>query len=306
MSPRRSDFDVSNRVKTTDAIAVNTEINRIYGHLYPGQETRQLDQAFRDATSLYQGKYPGYRGCDTPYHDIQHVLDVTLAMARLIDGYECGGIGVERLDAPLFRLGVVVALFHDCGYLLKLDDTEHGNGGEVTLTHVSRGADFLRQYLPGIGMGDVADVAARLIHFTGFETPVAKIDVPTLRHKLLGNLLGSADIIAQMSDRCYLEKCRDRLYPEFVAGGVTTKHTGSGEVVVFSSPEDLVIKTPQFYRTASRRLDSELGGAYRYAKEHFGGNNLYMDAVKQNVRFAERIGQDGKVELRRHPPSEYF
>jgi hypothetical protein len=109
-----------------------------------------------------------------------------------------------------------------------------------------------------------------------------------------------------MSDRCYLEKCRDRLYPEFVAGGITTNQTGSGEVVVFASPDDLVIKTPQFYKTASQRLDNELGGAYRYASEHFGGNNLYMEALKQNVRFAERIGEQGRVELRRHPPSEYF
>ena len=36
----------------------------------------------------------------------------------------------------------------------------------------------------------------------------------------LGHLLGTADMIAQMADRCYLEKCRDRLYPEFVLGGV--------------------------------------------------------------------------------------
>ena len=27
-------------------------------------------------------------------------------------------------------------------------------------------------------------------------------------------------MIAQMADRCYLEKCRDRLYAEFVLGGV--------------------------------------------------------------------------------------
>ena len=36
----------------------------------------------------------------------------------------------------------------------------------------------------------------------------------------VGHLLGTADMIAQMADRCYLEKCRDRLYAEFVLGGV--------------------------------------------------------------------------------------
>src|SRR5262249_47513696 len=122
-------------------------------------------------------------------------------------------------------------------------------------------------------------------------------------YRLVGSLLGSADIIAQMSDRCYLEKCRDRLFPEFVAGGITRKQTGKGEVIVFSSAEDLVRKTPSFYANASRRLDSDLGGCYQYPKTHFGGTNLYMDAVQKNVRFAERIGSGANVTLRRHPPS---
>jgi hypothetical protein len=72
--------------------------------------------------------------------------------------------------------------------------------------------------------------------------------------------------------------------------------------VVFASADDLVRKTPAFYATASKRLDVELGGMYRYAKQHFGGNNLYLDAVKQNVRFAERIAETGHMGLRRHLP----
>jgi hypothetical protein len=304
MSIRRSEFDVANLVNTTDATAVNAEVNRIYDRLYPGQLTRHLDLAFRDAAALYRGAYPGYRSCDTSYHDIQHVLDVTLAMARLIDGYERGGIGAARLDAPLFRLGVVVALFHDCGYLLKRNDTEHRNGGEVTLTHVSRGADFLRQYLPSIGMGDVADVAANLIHFTGFETPVAMIDVPTLRHKLLGNLLGSADIIAQMSDRCYLEKCKDRLYPEFVAAGITSKRLPNGETdVIYASGADLVLKTPKFCDGAVRRLERDLDGAHHCVTAHFGGEHLYLDELGKNIQHARGLDL-GEVQsaLKRNPP----
>jgi len=111
-------------------------------------------------------------------------------------------------------------------------------------------------------MGEVADVAASLIHFTGYEIPVAEIKVPSLGYKLLGSLLGSADIIAQMSDRCYLEKCRDRLYPEFLAGGIARKRLPDGnEEVLYESGEDLVRKTPHFYQGASRRLDADLGGA---------------------------------------------
>jgi len=171
----------------------------------------------------------------------------------------------------------------------------HRNGGELTLTHVSRGARFLQRYLPGIGMGDMADIAANLIHFTGYEKPIAQIEVPTLRHKLLGSLLGSADIIAQMSDRCYLEKCRNRLYPEFLAGGIARKRLPNGEEeVVFESGDDLVMKTPKFYEGAMRRLEKDLDGCYRYAEHHFGGQDLYLMGIDKNVKFAQAIseGQD--------------
>src|SRR5216117_3242958 len=143
---RGNEYDVSCRVNTTDSALVNTEVNRIFLELYPRSAPAQIDRAFGDLTTMYRGHRPGYHACDTAYHDIQHVLEVTLAMARLIDGYERARMGLEPLDAAMFRLGVITALFHDCGYIRTLDDRQHKNGGELTLTHVSRGA--LSQGLP--------------------------------------------------------------------------------------------------------------------------------------------------------------
>src|SRR5215203_1988967 len=136
---RGNEYDVSLQVRTTDPQAVNDEVDRIYRDLYQGAPTDLLDQAFRDMAKLYRGEYPGYHACDTAYHDAQHVLDVTLAMARLINGYERGRIGVQPIDDSLFRLGVITALFHDCGYVRQLSDHKHKNGAEMTLTHVTRG-----------------------------------------------------------------------------------------------------------------------------------------------------------------------
>jgi hypothetical protein len=302
---RGNEYDVSCRINTTDSVVVNAEVDQIFLDLYPDASTAQIDQAFSDVTQLYRGQYPGFHACDTPYHDAQHVLDVTLAMARLIDGYERGRIGAEPLDAPMFRVGVIVALFHDCGYVRTLDDTVHKNGGELTLTHVSRGAQFLRQYLPKIGMGDAADIAAALIHFTGYELPISQIKVPTLGYKLLGSLLGSADIVAQMADRCYLEKCRDRLYPEFVDAGIARKRLPDGqEEVVYASGNDLVIKTPRFYQGATKRLETDLGGCHNYAERHFGGQHLYLEELEKNIQFAQGLAKEGDAEsLRRNPPN---
>ncbi|MBI4291426.1 MAG: HD domain-containing protein [Betaproteobacteria bacterium] len=304
MKQRRSEYDVSNDIKTTDPAVVNAAVDRIFTRLYPNEAAGQIDRAFQDMAGLYCGDRPGYFACDTPYHDIQHVLDVTLAMARLIDGYNRGVVGIESLDAPLFRLGIVTALFHDCGYVRTLGEKQHRNGSELTLTHVSRGAQFVRAYLPTIGMGEMADIAAQLIHFTGFETPVADITLPTSSHRLLGSILGSADIIAQMSDRCYLEKCRDRLYPEFVAAGIARKRLPNGEEqVVFESGEDLVLKTPRFYESAIRRLETDFDGAHHHAARHFGGEHRYFEELAKNVQFAHKLATAGDARaLKRHPP----
>ena len=292
MSAYRNNYDVSERIDVTDPSAVNAEVDRIFLDLYPGASTSRIDQSFQDMDALYHGRFPGYHACDTEYHDIHHALDVTLAMARLMAGYERDMVGPEPFGASLFCLGIVTALFHDSGYVRELADTVHRNGAEFTLTHVSRGARFLKAYLPGIGMGEMADIAAMLNHFTGHEMPIAQIKVPTLRHKLLGNLLGSADIIAQMSDRCYLEKCRDRLYPEFLVGGVARKRLASGaEEVVYESGADLVMKMPKFYEDSKQRLEKDLQGGYRYVEPGCGGPEIYLRKIDKNVRFAQAMSQ---------------
>jgi hypothetical protein len=254
---------------------------------------------------MYDGELPGYHSCDTAYHDTQHVLDVTLAMARLINGYERGRVGTQPLDKSMFQLGVITALFHDCGYVRERSDETHKNGAELTLTHVTRGSHFLEDYLPKIGMADAAGIAAQLIHFTGYEVAVERIDVPSPIYRMLGCMLGSADIIAQMADRCYLEKCRDRLYPEFVLGGLATRRTPEGvPQVVYASGLDLVVKTPEFFLGATKRLNVDLGATHTFAHRHFGGQNLYLDEVEKNIRFAEEIRKDNeKAELlNRTPP----
>jgi len=71
---------------------------------------------------------------------------------------------------------------------------------------------------------------------------------------------------------------------------------------LFESPADLIRKTPGFFQGASRRLDRDLDGAYRYVMAHFGGADVYMDAVRRNVNFAERLVSGPDLLLRRVPP----
>lgn len=301
---RRSDHDVTNRIRTTEPADVREEVRCLYTQLYPEAPTKSLDLAFRDLTELYRGESGEYHPCDTEYHDIQHIMDVTLAMARLMDGYERRRNGHSPLPPTYFCIGVIAALFHDFGYLRRKADRTHRFGAEYTLTHVTRSALFLRDYLKRIGLGRFAMIGSSLVHFTGYErrTDSIRIDDPLFRR--LGEMLGTADIIAQMSDRCYLEKCRDRLYPEFVLGGLARRALPDGRTqVIFRSGSDLVCKTPGFYDNAARRLDQELNRAYLLAEGHFGGQNLYMDEMLKNVSFARMVAEARSTAmLKRTPP----
>ena len=304
MNFRRSEFDVTNRINTTDPVCVKLEVARIFRTLYSRNQAPILTRAFDDMVRMYRGQLPGYAGCDTEYHDIQHVMDVTLAMARLLDGYERSRGDGPHIDERIFQLGVICALFHDCGYIRRSSDMRHRTGAEYTTTHVSRGGKFLKEYLPTIGMEDFADVAPSILHFTGYERPVDTIDLENPMFRLVGSLLGSADIIAQMSDRCYLEKCRDRLFPEFVLGNLAgRKRAGSRSLPHFASGAELVQKTPNFYQGALKRLDLQLARAYEYAARHFDGPNPYLDEMRKNVTYAEAVAADPAEGLRRQPPS---
>ncbi len=301
---RRNDYDVTNRIRTTDLQQVSAEVLRLYRGLYNGAPSLSIQRGFADIGRLYSGEHPDFRPCDTEYHDIQHVLDVTLAMARLMDGYERNRNGYPALPPAGFSLGVVSALFHDFGYLRRRSDRRHRYGAEYTLTHVSRGSRHLRRYLPRIGLKRYAVAGAMLVHYTGYERPAETIPLNDVLMRRVGHMLGTADIIAQMADRCYLEKCRDRLYPEFVLGGLARRRLPGGRTqVMFTSGDDLVRKTPGFYKTAAKRLDLQLARAYDYAGRHFKGQNLYLEEMQKNVRYARAISEAPSTDmLRRSPP----
>jgi hypothetical protein len=197
-------------------------------------------------------------------------------------------------------------LFHDAGYIREFDDRLHRNGAEFTLYHVTRSARFLARFLPSIGMESWVPVSTRIVHFTGYEIKLSQIELADSRDRKCGHLLGTADLIAQMADRCYLEKCRDRLYPEFVLGGIAAAPGSDGTMQVrYSSGLDLLRQTPQFIRaTRAGRLDGEFEHAYRFVEPLFGsGKNPYLEAIDRNVEYLQQILRAERWRmLRRNPP----
>jgi hypothetical protein len=305
---RRNDYDVTNTVQVSDPVAVRNAVWRLFAETFPGAPFDKLWLAFYDFERLFTGRYPGYLGCDTTYHDMQHTLDMTLALARLVAGYERSVDRSERLGAERAQMAIITSLFHDSGYIRHEErDTDFINGAEFTMYHVTRSADFLRRYLPDLGLARDAAIASMIVHFTGYEVDLDEIELDDPRDVICGHLLGTADMIAQMADRCYLEKCRDRLYKEFVLGGVAVENSNPGEYMVrYKSGEDLLSKTPLFYQQVMRdRLNSKFNRAYRYVEALYDGQNPYIEAIRNNITHLVRIISTGNWSLlRRDPP--YF
>ena len=302
---RRSDFDITNTVRVSSPQDVLRATEQLLVSAWPQVVLTPVERAFADFDALFAGRMPGYAGVDTVYHDRQHTLDVTLAMARLLAGYERQAEASLQLGADRCVLGVVLALFHDVGYLRRSSDREQTNGAEFTRNHVSRGAEFLQHYLPQIGLDAWSEIAAQIIHFTGYERPFAQIITHDARDKQLGHLLGTADMVAQLADRCYLEKCRDRLYPEFVLGGVALSPTGEqGPEVKYASGLDLLRQTPAFVaNTRATRLDRDFDRAYRFLDVLFEGRNPYVESIDRNMQYLEQVLRSESWRmLRRNPP----
>ena len=301
---RRNDFDVTNTVQVSSTASVRAAVVALFQEEWPTVPVERIDRTFETLDALFAGRLPGFHGVDTVYHDRQHTLDVTLAATRLLVGYERSVAADARLGPDRAFMGLVTEAFHDAGYVRETSDTEP-NGARYTSSHVSRSARLISRFLLSVGLPEWAPIAAQIVHYTGYEVPFKDIQAPDPRDHQVGHLVGTADLIAQMADRCYLEKCRDRLYPEFVLAGVATGRNKDGSVNTrYGSGLDLLRKTPAFVEAMRRdRLDGAFHSAYHYLEPLFDGRNPYIETIDQHMAYLRKVLRTGDFSLlRRNPP----
>lgn len=258
----------------------------------PGLLARVID----DLARAYRGDYPGLLRCDTLYHDLRHALETGLTMARLLDGEArlTGPDGEPAIDCSHALLGIILAFFHDIGLLRRTHEADLW-GASLTPVHEERGVEFLRDYLAGTSLAGLAD-KAELIMPTKLIYKIPA-DWPAL-HRKLGSMIATADLLSQMSDRCYIEKCRDFLFLEFSAIGLA----GTADTP-YPDRETLLRKTPGFYTGfIAKRLDEDFGNVRRFINRHFDGANPYDEAIERNLAYLGNIlANDDYAMLRRHP-----
>lgn len=237
--------------------------------------------AFIDVLCLFRGEYPGYCAIKTPYHDLHHTMDVFLCSVRLMHGVHLSGVKLKDHEMTLIMLAT---LMHDIGYA-QFQHENSGSGAQFTLTHVGRGIKFMQDYLPEHHFPpEFASPLVALMNSTNPGIRFDEISFPDQRTRLLAQIVGSADIVGQMSDRTYLEKLLF-LYLEF-------KEANFGN---YSSLHDLLRQTKNFYEdTRQKKLDGTFNCIYKYLSLHFMvflgvDNNFYIEAIEKNIDYLTKI-----------------
>ena len=118
------------------------EVLKILDSTSPDFDKASIRRVFETVGKLYDGQMPGYRACNTGYHDLQHANNTLLAMARLIHGAVIEGIDFSESDIVS---GIVAAILHDVGYVQEASDIE-GTGAKHKATHEQRSKDFLSRH----------------------------------------------------------------------------------------------------------------------------------------------------------------
>lgn len=297
---RRSQHDPTGEVDLEDANGVETAVCAILDRHYSGSyDLALLRLAMVDIVRAYRGEYPGLLRCDTLYHDLRHSLETALTMARLLDGYAKSHSpgGAAGIDADHALLGVLLALFHDVG-LLRRDSEAHLWGPALTPIHEERGVEFMQTYLQSTALCALVG-EAKLILATKL---VFKIPGDwTLAERTLGSMVATADLISQLSDRCYLEKCRDFLFLEFSAFGLAGKPDSP-----YPNSQTLLEKTPAFVEDfLRRRLDENFAGVRRYLRVHMAGVDPWEEAIQRNIGYLKALLEDNDLDRLRRNPTRY-
>jgi hypothetical protein len=267
---------------TSDVSAVRGEVQCLYLDMFPEGDRQFVSRAFAWAVDCFEGRFPGYQAIDARYHNLEHTLQGTLCMARLLHCRHRVG-ALPEIDARLFELGLRAILLHDSGYL-KVDGDTQGSGAKYTAVHVERSAAFAGRLLSerGFSMEDIR-VVQNMIHCTGINADLHRVPFEREAERVVGLALGTADLIGQMAAPDYVEKL-PILFSEFKEASQFGEGLPWFEAE-YRDTEELMRKTPDFWHAyVLPKLELEFDGLYRFLNDPYpGGPNEYIQRIQSNM-----------------------
>jgi hypothetical protein len=285
--------------KTSDPL---DEIITLVSRICPKTDCTLLRKVHDEVTAIFSGNYPGFEASVTKYHDLRHTYSVVLATIRLFHGLYHEG---RHLPEELIVQGLLSAYFHDSGMLPQSQEEAQSDAG-YTRHHEKRSIAILDLYLRTNNFPrSYRENCATIIKYTILDWEAKADDIADSRLHLCGQVIGTADLLAQMADRYYLESL-PLLFQEHRDSGID-KHTSAIE---------LMSSTLDFHeKIIKRRLEKTLGNIAPSMRTHFRqrwniDENVYLDNIRLNLDYLKKITENCFMDLdcwakflRRTPPA---
>lgn len=236
---------------------------------------------------MLRGDHPDYEKLDVAYHDLEHMMQVTLCMARLLKN-RAEDTSQEPFTAREFIIGISAAVLHDIGYLKLKGDTD-GTGAKYSFFHEKRGCNMAAIELEKINWTDPEiTLLQNMISCTGPRAVIATVPFKSDKEKFLGKAVCIADYVGQMSDYAYVRKL-PLLFREFEESDNYREIPSDKRL--FHSAEELLEKTPGFWGfIKNTKLDDECEHYYNYLKSPYpAGSNPYMDKIEENMNEVKQM-----------------
>jgi hypothetical protein len=266
------------------------EVKKIFCYHYSPQLFSRVKSHFHQVRKIFDGKFKGYKKCNTYYHDFKHTMDTLLASVRILDGYN---IKETKLSGNLAVNLLAASLFHDVGYIQEEWDNE-GTGAKFTKYHIQRSVEFILKHQEKLQINkEDAEMMNRFIRCTGFAGDMLLIKFRSEEEKITGAGLGAADLLGQMSDRTYLEKLLF-LYYEF----------REAEIDGYETEYDVIKKTIDFYELTKKKfrnvlLNMNIYPVYHFKERYDSSHDLYQEAIDKHINYIKRIISDSSTNFRR-------
>ena len=261
-------------------LATTELIDRVLREAF-GQSKRSVcHELVTFSFDLFHGKNPAFQPCDTAFHDFDHTMQATAAVADLLAAHRQNSV-IATLKQRDWELAIAAAILHDTGYLKRRDD-ENGSGAKYSSIHVGRSCFHAWDLLPPFGFTpDELRQIQNAICATAIAVHMEELPFREAREWLIGALVATGDMLGQMAAEDYPERLAG-LYLEFREATIFSR-LQKASFAVHKNLLDLLQGTERFYTGyVTRMLEQEWKGIYRIMDDSHG-RNRYIDRIRLNI-----------------------
>jgi hypothetical protein len=261
-------------------LATKELTDRVFLEAFGDAESGPAKDLIPFSFDLFHGRNPRFQACDTAFHDFDHTMQATGAVAELLASHRRRPL-ISPLTQRDWHLAIAAVILHDTGYLKFRDDLD-GSGAKYSAIHVGRSCFFAWDLLPAFGFNrDELRQIQNAISATAISQRMKAVPFRDSREWLIGAIVATGDMLGQMAAEDYPERLAG-LYLEFREATHFSRFQKTS-FAVHKNLLDLLEGTEKFFSGyAMHMLEHEWNGIYRVLNDQ-RGNNRYLERIRANI-----------------------